>query len=151
MPAIVIRAIALPVAGLGDLAAEARADGRHFVDTLDREWQSGTNRFDAAGEVLFGAFDGDRLVGVGGLNRDPYVAAPGIGRLRHLYVLVAWRRRGVGRALVGAVLEAARGTFDCVRLRTRAAPAARLYEALGFAPVDDATATHVLDLNTAAR
>ncbi|MBI3514839.1 MAG: GNAT family N-acetyltransferase [Proteobacteria bacterium] len=146
MPAITIRPITLPLAGFADLAAEARGQGRDFVDRMDTEWRDGSNRFDAAGEVLFGAFDGERLVGVGGLNRDPYVAAPRIGRLRHLYVLTAWRRGAAGGALVRAVVEAARGGFDCVRLRTSAPAAVRLYEALGFAPVDDPTATHILML-----
>ena len=146
MSPIAVRPITLPLAGFADLAAEARGQGRDFVDRMDTEWRDGRNRFEAPGEVLFGAFDGDRLVGVGGLNRDPYVAAARIGRLRHLYVLQAWRRRGVGVALVGAVVDAARGRFDCVRLRTSAPPAARLYEALGFARLDDPTASHILRL-----
>ena len=33
-----------------------------------------------------------RLVGVCGLNVDPYLDDPSVGRVRHLYVLVAARR-----------------------------------------------------------
>jgi GNAT superfamily N-acetyltransferase len=151
MSPIAIRPIAADrrLRGRGGRGARPRA--RDFVDRLDAEWRDGSNRFTQAGEVLFGAFDGDRLVGVGGLNRDPYVAAPHVGRLRHLYVLSAWRRRGVGAALIGAVIDAARGRFACVRLRTVAPAAARLYERMGFVAVDDATATHVLSLTTAGR
>jgi SAM-dependent methyltransferase len=47
-------------------------------------------------------------------------------------VLEAERGRGVGAQLVRAVIAAARGQFDALRLRTDNAAAARLYESLGF-------------------
>ena len=74
------------------------------------------------------------LVGVGGISLDPYAPAPGLARLRHLYVLEAHRRTGVARALVARLLELARPHFAMVRLRTRNAGAASLYESFGFAP-----------------
>jgi GNAT superfamily N-acetyltransferase len=55
----------------------------------------------------------------------------------------------VGRRLVLAVLQAARGRFDVLRLRTTNPAAARLYESLGFTPsasTDDCT--HVMDLGS---
>jgi hypothetical protein len=78
MAPIAVRPIALPIAGFDALAAEARGQERDFVDRLEREWRDASNRFAGAGEILLGAFDGDRLVGVGGLNQDPYIAAPRI-------------------------------------------------------------------------
>ena len=79
-----------------------------------------------------------------GLNVDPYIDDAGVGRVRHLYVLTAWRRLGVGRELVEQVIRAARGRFTTLRLSTSNPAAARLYEALGFHPAERAHCTHVL-------
>src|SRR5207237_3226882 len=73
-----------------------------------------------------------RLVGVCGLNVDPYAGDARVGRVRHLYVLTPMRRHGVGRQLVTEVIRAAGGRFDSLRLRTNNPAAARLYEVLGF-------------------
>src|SRR5712692_11944046 len=102
----------LPVEGLGALLAESEEAGSRFVRRLVEEWASGANQFDRPGEVLFGARIGGRLVGLCGLNVDPYAADERVGRVRHLYVLSAFRRLGVGQRLVAEVVEAARGRFD---------------------------------------
>jgi GNAT superfamily N-acetyltransferase len=119
-------------AALEPWVADGEAAGSGIVRRLVDEWTSGVNRFDGPGEALFGASVGGRLVGVCGLNVDPYAAHARTGRVRHLYVLSPFRGRGVGRALVTAVIEAARGRFDSLRLRTGNPVAARLYESLGF-------------------
>jgi GNAT superfamily N-acetyltransferase len=127
---------ALP-AGLEALERAARAEGFDFLDRGRREWDDGTNRYALPGEALFAAFLGPRLVGIAGLNADPYLASdprqPATGRLRHLYVLPEARRAGIGRALVAAVWNAAAPTFARVRLRTTNPVADRFYVALGFA------------------
>lgn len=133
--------------GLEALLAESEQAGLRLVRRLVDEWASGANRFDQPGEALFTARIGGRIVGVCGLNIDPYAEAPAVGRVRHLYVLQAQRRLGVGRALVAAVLDAARGRFRCVRLRTTNPAAARLYESLGFRPsAGQPDCTHLLEL-----
>ena len=87
------------------------------------------------------------MVGVCGLNVDPYAAEPRVGRVRHLYVLSEQRRLGVGRRLVSEVIEVARGRFDRLRLRTEAPGAAQLYQALGFRPsVGTDDCTHIMTL-----
>jgi ribosomal protein S18 acetylase RimI-like enzyme len=97
--------------------------------------------------VLFVARVGDDVVGVCGLNVDPYVDDPTIGRVRHLYVLVRRRRSGIGEQLVADVIEAARGRFERLHLRTTNLTAARLYERLGFRRTGEGRdRTHVLDL-----
>jgi GNAT superfamily N-acetyltransferase len=137
-----------PVEALGDgiapLVLEADREGYAFMQRLEQDWRSGANRFDRAGEALFGAFSGERLVGVGGLNRDPYVRTEGIGRLRHLYVAFDARRRGVGRLLVERIIAEARGSFAVLRLRTPSADAAAFYCRLGFIETDEDAATHVM-------
>ena len=120
--------------GLATLLADDERDGTRFVRRLVDEWASRTNRFDRPGEALFGAWIGEQLVGVCGLNVDPYATAQQVGRVRRLYVLTAFRRLGVGRRLVIEVIAAAGGRFDRLRLRTFNPAAAGLYETMGFRP-----------------
>jgi GNAT superfamily N-acetyltransferase len=135
---------------LAALVDDSERHGVRFVRRLADEWASGANRFDRPGEALFMAWiDGD-AVGVGGLNIDPYATAPGVGRVRHVYVLTAHRRAGVGARLMHAILDAARGRFEVVRLRTSNPAAARLYERLGWEPVDEADCSHALALGAVA-
>jgi GNAT superfamily N-acetyltransferase len=129
------------------LVAESEAQGLRFVRRLAEEWASGANRFDRPGEAVFVARD-DGRVGVGGLNVDPYAAEPTVGRVRHLYVLTAYRRLGIGRRIVEEIIEAARGRFERLRLSTSNPEAARLYERLGFHPrAGVAHCTHAMDMS----
>jgi GNAT superfamily N-acetyltransferase len=120
-------------AAFAPMLEESVAHGTTFVERLVREWHSGDNRFDRPGERLFGAFDGDALVGCGGINVDPYANDPELGRVRHVYVLAHRRRAGVGRALLHAIMAHARPHFRRVRLKTETLDAVRFYESLGFA------------------
>src|SRR5262245_15429634 len=129
------------------LLADSERAGVGFVRRLADEWASGTNRFARPGEALFGARVGGELVGVCGLNVDPYATLDRDGRVRHLYVRVSHRRLGVGGRLVEAIVDAARGRFDRLRLRTSNPEAARLYERLGFHRRDDVLhCTHVKEM-----
>jgi GNAT superfamily N-acetyltransferase len=136
--------VQLPLEGLDDLIREASAEGFTFLERLQEDWADGTNRFSGEGEAFYAVFDQEQLVAVGGLSCDPFVDEPGTGRLRRIYVRAAWRRQGVGAALVGAMLADARKHFRTVRLRADNAAAARLYEKFGFQPVANGSATHVL-------
>jgi GNAT superfamily N-acetyltransferase len=122
------------------LAALAQAEGFGMLGVLIAEWAAGTHRFTAPGEALCAARDkGGRLLGLGGITRDPY--APAL-RMRRFYVRPDARRDGVARALVSAVLEEAR-VAGAGLVRLRAPPAAdAFWERCGFLPVQDATATH---------
>ena len=145
MSALIERLDDLPVDHLTPLIAESEQEGLSFVRRLTEEWATAQNRFDRPAEVLFAARVDGRLVGVCGLNVDPYAGDPGVGRVRHLYVLPAYRRQGVGRQLVGAVVAAAHGSFITLRLSTNDPAAARLHEALEFRRYSgDARCTHAL-------
>jgi GNAT superfamily N-acetyltransferase len=144
---IPIQKIKLPTPGIEQLHTEARKEGYNFIDTLVEEWTTGANRFEALGEILYGHLDNDLLVAVGGLTIDPFDAPPNTGRIRRVYVRSAWRNKGVGRALVSALVEHAEKNFDRVRLRAENADAARLYESMGFVPIDDPAATHIRVFN----
>jgi len=126
------------------MQAEAREEGFQFLETLLREWVNGKNRFNAVGEALYGYFDRGILVAGGGLNRDPFLADPSVGRIRRLYVRRAWRNRGIGGALLDTLLSAARENFRSVRLRADNPDAARLYERKGFTRIESPSATHIL-------
>jgi GNAT superfamily N-acetyltransferase len=125
----------LPIGQVGALATEAEATGFHGLSRLLSEWQAGRNRFDHPGEALFIATDRGCAVGVCGLNRDPYHGDPAVGRIRHLFVAVDHRRKGIGSRLVRAVVGAARGAFFRLRLRTDSPEADEFYRSLGFLPV----------------
>jgi ribosomal protein S18 acetylase RimI-like enzyme len=47
-------------------------------------------------------------------------------------VRASHRRRGVGRALVTAIMAAAMPSFDVLRLRTNTPEGSQFYESLGF-------------------
>jgi GNAT superfamily N-acetyltransferase len=148
-PATVARLTDLPSTALSALVAESEQAGWRFVRRLADEWALGANRFDQPGEVLFAAWAEGRLVGVCGLNVDPYASDRRVRRVRRLYVLEEFRRRGVGRQLVQAGVAWARGSFAALRLRTESPPAAAFYERLGFRrQTAVADCTHALELTS---
>jgi GNAT superfamily N-acetyltransferase len=148
---IPIHKILLPAPGVELLQSEAQHEGYGFIETLVEEWGSGANRFNAPGETLCGHLDQGLLVAVGGLNCDPFAGRPDMGRIRRVYVRPAWRNRGIGRALVTALVDEARTHFTRVRLRAENAGAARLYESMGFVPIESPDASHILVFEKSAR
>ena len=60
----------LPERDLLPLLEDSEREAFRFVSRVLHEWQTGDNRFAQPGEALFGAFDGDRLVGICGLMVD---------------------------------------------------------------------------------
>ena len=141
-----VRPLALPHPGLTPLLADSLADTQSMVRRLWKEWKNGGNRFALPGEALFGAWRGETLAGVCGLNRDPYGGRADVGRLRHLYVHREQRGTGVGRALVRRIFEAAQPHFLLLELRTISPEAAAFYRHLGFAEVNRLFATHEVAL-----
>jgi aminoglycoside 6'-N-acetyltransferase len=122
----------LPIDAIEPLAQEAEAQDFAFMRRLIDDYTSGKNRFDKPGEAMFGAYKGNALVGFGGLNIDHYAHHPRMGRVRHVYVLAAHRRHGVGRDLLMTIITAAHDSFDLLRLRTNTDEGARFYKSLGF-------------------
>lgn len=126
---------------LRELEASAAAEGHLFVARTRHDWESSVNRFDRTGEVFVLAIEENRVIGMCGVNKDPYVDDPAVGRLRHLYVDPDQRRSGIASNLVVECLITARSSFERIRLRTSNPTAAALYLSLGFATIN-ATATH---------
>ena len=130
------------------LVLESEMEGFRFLRRFYDEYACGTNRFDRDGETVFVAHQSSRIVGISGLNRDPYSRSGSVGRIRRVYVHPDFRRCGVGRCLVSNVILEARRFYTTLTLRTDNPAADQFYRAMGFSTdhVPD-NATHWLSLN----
>ena len=136
MPPLLIAATTPDAPGFAALRIESLEQHFNMLRRLAENWQSGKNRFNAPGETLLGAFVNHQLVGVCGINSDPFSPQPRAGRIRHLYISERYRRRGIGQQLLVSVITHSSAWFDF--LNTHApAQAWPFYERLGFRPVYD--------------
>jgi ribosomal protein S18 acetylase RimI-like enzyme len=107
-----------------------------FGSTFEFENGQPLQRFaERLGEThVCGAFIDGRLVGTAGFAVQPGPKAAHKGKLWGMYVRPEARRRGVGRALVEAVLAVARERVELMQLRVVSdnTAALNLYERLGF-------------------
>jgi len=136
----------LPRDKMASLVTASVEEGHEFVVRLLREWESGDNRFDQPGEAVYLAHQGDDVVGVCGLNCDPFAGSPTIGRLRRLYVTPAFRGSGIARRLVDVAVEHGRDYFHLIRVRAGTQDAVGFYDRIGFERRGEAHVTHALDL-----
>ncbi|MCG8707798.1 GNAT family N-acetyltransferase [Brenneria sp. 4F2] len=132
--------------GFAELKAQSMAEEFNMLRRLEENWLSGQNRFDKLGEKLIGAFADGSIVGVCGINIDPYTPAANTGRLRHLYVDNGWRKRRVGSGLLSEIIKNSDRWFNFIN--TNAPPSAfTFYERAGFiALIDVDKVTHQLCL-----
>ncbi|MBC5090729.1 GNAT family N-acetyltransferase [Klebsiella quasipneumoniae] len=144
MPPLLIAATTPDAPGFAALRTESLEQHFNMLRRLAENWQSGKNRFTAPGETLLGAFVNHQLVGVCGINSDPFSPQPRAGRIRHLYISERYRHRGIGQQLLVSVITHSSAWFDF--LNTHApAQAWPFYERLGFRPVyDEPRVTHRL-------
>lgn len=131
---------------LSSLEKDSNMDGHRHISRLIDEYKSGKNRFSKPGEALFIATEDQTIVGVCGINQDPYNDQR-IGRLRRLYVLREFRRYGIGRMLVESVIKNSKGKFEKLILRTDNPVACEFYKSLGFKEITEmANTTHIIEL-----
>ncbi|WP_246059383.1 GNAT family N-acetyltransferase [Paenibacillus lautus] len=129
-----------------ELLTESKEEGFRNIHRLVNEYNEGMNTFQHEDEALFECRVGHRVIGICGLNRDPY-SGGSIGRIRRLYVLKEFRRLGAGRRLVEAVIHKASSHYTKLVLKTDNPKAAEFYKNLGFKGIaDDELVTHELDL-----
>ena len=128
------------------MRAEAYVEG-YRLERLATDWAAGTTRFDRDGEVLLGARMDEILAGIGGLTLDPVVS--GALRMRRFYVRPSFRKNGIGRKLVDALLEDPRRIGKVVVVNAAQGSAA-FWEALGFVPDPREGHTHILRMSSAA-
>jgi len=130
-----------------ELLPAAAQEGFGALERLREDWEAGTNQFSGTGEAFYVARVEDRLVGVCGLNRDPFAQEIKVGRVRRLYVLPEFRRKGVGEGLVRRAIEGGKQYFRLFHVRTLDAQASAFYVALGFTPVfGQESFTHQFDI-----
>jgi N-acetylglutamate synthase-like GNAT family acetyltransferase len=129
---------------LENLAIEAQSEGFNFVQRTIDEWKSGLNDFTKKGEILFGIFISDLCIGLGGLNLDPYIDDPRIGRVRHVFVSPKYRRKGLGTKLLKKIIYNSAKHFEILRLYTDNPIASSFYNSLGFKQTDGIKVTHIL-------
>ena len=113
-----------------------RRDPDAFSSTFENESTQPLSFFAGriAGGAVFGAFRGGELLGVAGFYVQPGPKHAHKGTLWGMYVRPTARRLGVGRRLVEAVIERARGEVEILELSVIAEndTARRLYAGLGF-------------------
>ena len=98
-------------------------------------------------EFLLISSSRNKTIGICGINIDPYFSNPEVARLRHLYVLPAFRSQGIGTKLVRECLTRSKIRYSSVRLRVPDVSTGLFYENLGFEAIQDPTATHKYALN----
>lgn len=128
--------------GFAALREEARDEGYGHIERLFNEWQSGETKFDKDDELLLAAFASGELAAIGGLTHDPTLKRT--LRMRRFYVRQKFRRNGIGRKLVEALLvdPRERGLPIVVNAGPKDAPA--FWESLGFVPDARDGHSHVL-------
>jgi|SRR5688572_2714616 len=91
-----------------------------------------------ADHVIFGALDGETLVGTIGLHRETRLKLAHKAVIWGVYVAPAFRGRGVGRMLLERALAHAKSMSDLLQVtlgvNTANAAAIALYQAVGFEP-----------------
>ena len=128
------------------LVNEAKHNGHNFIQRTIDDWNSGANKFARPGEKLWGLILETELIGIGGLNRDPYTEDINTGRVRHLYIQQAYRRKGYATLLMNVIINNAYVHFTTLRLFTDNPIAAGFYEQLGFQNINSYKASHTLVL-----
>ncbi|MCB0610870.1 MAG: GNAT family N-acetyltransferase [Lewinella sp.] len=132
---------------IADLKGAGLQEGFQFLDRLVTEWISGVNRFDKPGEGLFQARVRQTIVGIGGINNNPYSESGKVGRVRHVYIHPDFRRRGGGRRMITHIIAVFRDEYDRFSLRTDTDAAGLFYESVGFRRLkDSAVSTHFYPL-----
>ncbi len=88
----------------------------------------------AGADVLFGVYVADELRGCAGFGREPGAKERHKGFMWGVYLRPELRGRGVGEALVGRLLDHARGQVALLRcsVTTRNTAARDLYRRMGF-------------------
>ena len=117
--------------GFEDLKADARADGHRHLVRLAAELEQSPTMFHA---IFAGYVDG-RFAGIGAMTDEPALTLGSAWRLRRLYVHRNFRRLGVARTIVMALLREATGNVSTVTVHAGNDGASRFWEAIGFRPV----------------
>jgi len=126
------------------LANEANSEGYRFVQRTIDEWKNDINIFSKKGEILFGIFISDLCIGIDGLNVDPYIDDPNIGRIRHVFISLKYRRKSLATLLLRKIIQIGAKHFELLHLYTENPNASSFYESLVFIESKAEKETHIL-------
>ena len=124
---------------LESLEAEPFAFGKSSEEHLKTSVESTATRLrEMAPDFTLGAFEDEELVGIATFMREAGRKDRHKGRIYGVYVTATHRHKGVGRALMGALLQKASEDPSLeqilISVTTRPAGARRLYRSFGFEP-----------------
>ncbi|AHA06160.1 MULTISPECIES: GNAT family N-acetyltransferase [Bacillus] len=117
---------------ISHLVQDSKEGGFNFLIKLINEYENKINVFNKTGECLYGIFQREKLIGIGGLNEDPYTENNKIGRVRRFYIAKEYRRKGLGRLLLVRILSDAKKYFNIVVLNTDTEQGDKFYTSGGF-------------------
>src|SRR5262245_23087952 len=117
--------------GFKDLQADSLADGHRHLLRLAIELEQSPTMFHA----VFAGYIAGRLVGIGAMTDEPASTSRSAWRLRRLYVHRDFRRLGVARTIVMALVREAPGKVSILTVHAGNDSASRLWDAAGFRPV----------------
>jgi GNAT superfamily N-acetyltransferase len=143
---VCLRRLASLPNGFDELRADAEADGHRQLRRLAAELETRQAMFHA----VVAAFIDRGLVGVGAITDEPQPASEPAWRLRRLYVHRRFRRRGIARSMVRALLDEAARKVRIVTVHAGDDDAARFWEAIGFQQAACKAWTHQTTLAAAA-
>src|SRR5438128_2689816 len=86
--------------GFAALLAESQSEGHELLTRFVKALANGSERYDGITAHYLAVWREGELIALGGIAPDYYLTDPTIGRLQHVYVARAYRRVGVGAALV---------------------------------------------------
>ncbi|HDR7355508.1 GNAT family N-acetyltransferase [Bacillus wiedmannii] len=130
------------------LVQESKDEGFNFLIKLISDYENKINIFNKTGECLYGIFQGEKLIGIGGLNEDPYSENNKIGRVRRFYIAKEYRRKGLGRLLLVRIISDAKKHLNIVVLNTDTVQGDKFYTSSGFVKgIKFVGASHYLNLH----
>lgn len=108
----------LDLTALEILISSSEKEGFNFVSRLKNDWKNNTNRFNKTNEKLYTISINNLLIGIGGINNNPYNEDRNVGRIRHFYILPKYRQKGIGKHFIQFLLEENRMKYETLSLRT---------------------------------
>ena len=71
----------LDKSAIHDLLIESESQGYHYLTKMVSQWESGENRFTRDNEKLICFKENGKVIGIGGINEEPYLRRKDYGRL----------------------------------------------------------------------
>lgn len=121
----------LKVHELEPLVIRSEQEGFNHLRRLVSEYVAGENTFSGEGEALYIVREQEQIIGIVGLNQDPF-SDHSTGRIRRLYVHPDYRHLGIGKQLVQKVTSEAKKFYNILVLYTNSEQASQFYLQLAF-------------------